>query len=132
MSLIKEIRTDPDKFKKTQVDRFADPTVVDRILELDRMAATQDFLFGKYNQFKKLLTSQIRKAGVPAAPETDAPTATAATPVTADEEVFNQVFELLKQNKSREATDQLGGLQRNVLVALSKYVDGKLDAIDSQ
>lgn len=127
MSLIREIRSDPNRFRGIQEARFKDPAVVDRILELDQRAVAQDFLSSKYNQFKNLITKQVGQNKRDPTQFKQITQLTIQSDPTSGAMNVDTIFEIvvrhLRDGRSNDAVELLGRIDSDVLQDISRKID---------
>lgn len=118
MISIKEIRADPQKFKENQKNRYVDPNIIDQILELDRRCVKNDYKISKYNQIKKMVTFHVRKANE------------SGLDMGEMEKFLSEIYNCACTNKIEIINSKLGALNRNDLIAFSKYVSQVTDNVN--
>jgi seryl-tRNA synthetase len=113
---IKEIRADPEKFRKNQISRFSDPKLIDSILELDTKCIKEDYMFGKLNQIKNIIKAQFRKAKNRGK--------SGELPDDILISLYNTIYDCVQTNKLDVIT--LENLTLSELASISKYTSKKL------
>ena len=119
---IKDLRSDPQKFRDNQKNRFSDPNIVDNVLKLDAMWLKEDLMVNKLNQFKNIITKHIVKVKN-----------NPANNLLCEEEneSFDKIFECVLAGKISDVENILNKFSENESVLLSKYTSTKIAEINS-
>lgn len=113
---IKFIRQSPEKAKEVQIQRFKDPSVIDRILELDAEFIKSDFAVAKCNQLKRLVSMRVRNAIEYSGQEQSGQ-------LIDFNELFNKLYTTITNNKTFDISMDLNELDKQTLIDFSKYID---------
>lgn len=122
---IKFIRSNPDLVRANQIKRFKDPSIVDKILELDNKFITNDYQISKHYQLKKIVSKMIKnkKSSLTIADME-------RKSESQNENTFNNAYNLLLKNKLEEINKLFDDYSRNDIIPFSRYIDTCINTLN--